>query len=65
MLPVATSSVRITMNGMATNRRADGGFRGAEWQLPGSMMSDVTTLQDSAVMDLIAGGLKSGKADED
>jgi acetyl-CoA synthetase len=28
-------------------------------------LGDVTTLQDSAVMDLIAGGLKSGKSDED
>ena len=28
-------------------------------------LGDVTTLQDSTVMDLIAGGLKSSKADED
>ncbi|HEY8474955.1 MAG TPA: acetate--CoA ligase [Natronosporangium sp.] len=28
-------------------------------------LGDVTTLQDSSVMDLIAAGLKSGKADED
>ncbi len=28
-------------------------------------LGDVTTLQDSAVMDLIAAGLKSGKAEED
>jgi acetyl-CoA synthetase len=28
-------------------------------------LGDVTTLQDSAVMDLIANGLKTGKTDED
>ena len=28
-------------------------------------LGDVTTLQDSAVMELIAGGLKSGKGTED
>jgi acetyl-CoA synthetase len=28
-------------------------------------LGDVTTLQDSAVMDLISEGLRSGKADED
>ncbi|NJC73961.1 acetate--CoA ligase [Planosporangium thailandense] len=28
-------------------------------------LGDVTTLQDSTVMDLIAGGMKSGKTDED
>ncbi|SDZ35740.1 acetyl-coenzyme A synthetase [Micromonospora pattaloongensis] len=28
-------------------------------------LGDVTTLQDSAVMDLISGGMKSGKSDED
>jgi len=28
-------------------------------------LGDVTTLQDSTVMDLIAGGLQSSKGDED